>query len=136
MGKPLENLILSNRNQHVKMIVPGEGTEVCYGHYDMLIGPRYTIAMKRKQAENLCRAEEHVFAPLENWLNEVDEGQHWYSQDDLQVTCTIRMPHVVTFCVYFNRIEMCEEQESERFSPHGLTSRDPVVQETKKLNLT
>ncbi|EKX52547.1 hypothetical protein GUITHDRAFT_150582 [Guillardia theta CCMP2712] len=66
--------------QHVKMIVPGEGTEVCYGHYDMLIGPR---------------AEEHVFAPLENWLNEVDEGQHWYSQDDLQVTCTIEMPHVV-----------------------------------------
>jgi hypothetical protein len=43
------------RRQYVRVVVPGHGTEVCYGHYDLLLGRH---------------AHEHVFKPLERWLNE------------------------------------------------------------------
>lgn len=43
------------RRQYVRVVVPGHGTEVCYGHYDLLLGRH---------------AHEHVFKPLERWLSE------------------------------------------------------------------
>ena len=35
-----------------------EGSDTCYGHYDMLMG---------------VRAPDHVFSPIHTWLREVDE---------------------------------------------------------------
>ena len=43
---------------HLADVAKQEGSDDCYGHYDMLMG---------------VRAPQHVFAPIHTWLREVDE---------------------------------------------------------------
>lgn len=64
VARTARHLAASDSSQHVKVMVAGEGSDTCYGHYDMLMG---------------VRAPDHVFSPIHTWLREVDEGQHWYS---------------------------------------------------------
>ena len=75
VARTARQLAASDSSQHVKVHVAGAGTDTCYGHYDMLMG---------------VRAPEHVFEPIHTWLREVDEGQHWYSAEQLAQCQTAR----------------------------------------------
>ena len=75
VARTARQLAASDSSQHVKVLVAGAGTDTCYGHYDMLMG---------------VRAPEHVFEPIHTWLREVDEGQHWYSPEQLAQCQTAR----------------------------------------------
>jgi len=87
VARTARHLAASDSSQHVKVLVAGAGSDTCYGHYDMLMG---------------ARAAEHVFEPIHTWLREVDEGQHWYSDEQLLQCKTARKaaPHPAATAAY------------------------------------
>jgi hypothetical protein len=74
VSRTAHHLAAKDSARYVRVITPGKDSGTCYGHYDLLIGHN---------------AEKDVFTPLEEWIVEVDQGQHWYTDEDIQSCSTV-----------------------------------------------
>jgi len=72
VSRTAHHLAAKDTDRFVRYITAGKDEGVCYGHYDLLIGQR---------------ADRDVFQPLEQWIVEVDQGQHWYDEGAYDAAC-------------------------------------------------